>query len=82
MPYATIPNTKTHKVAVYPDGRRYILRRSEGVWWYDEHAGAHPQAHAIEAVEREGGKVVTEPNPYYQERRRDPLAGLLRWARR
>jgi len=77
---ATIPNTKTHKVAIHADGRRYILRRSEGVWWYDHGKGAHPQAQAIESVERDGGQVVTEPNPYYQPRQRDPLARLLgRW---
>lgn len=54
---------KTRKVAVYPDGRRYVLRRAQGVWWWDTNKGSHPLAAAIEHVEECGGHVITEKVP-------------------
>lgn len=59
-------NTKTRKVAVYPDGTRFVLRKERGAWWYRRGEGAFPLSAAIENVRELGGEVVTEPNPNYQ----------------
>ena len=58
--------TKTIRVAVYPDGSRFVLRKERGAWWYRRGEGAFPLSAAIENVEELGGKVVTEPNPSYR----------------
>jgi len=58
--------TKTIKVAMYPDGSRFVLRKERGAWWYRRGEGAFPLSAAIKNVEELGGAVVTEPNPSYR----------------
>jgi hypothetical protein len=58
-------NRKTRKVAVYPDGTRFALRKERGAWRYRRGEGAFPLSAAIENVKELRGEVMTEPNPAY-----------------
>lgn len=70
--------TKTIPVAVYPDGRRFVVTFRGGVYWYSSTAGASHMDMVRDAVERAGGRIVREPNPSY---RPDPLPTFSRLVR-
>lgn len=57
---------KTIPVAIYPDGRRYPIHKTGGVYMWSHDRGSYPFSAAVENVEREGGCVVREPNPQYR----------------
>lgn len=59
---------KTIPVAVWPDGRTYVIRKRGKYWWWAHDRGSYPYSAAVENVEREGGRVERRPNPQY-----DPL---------
>ena len=61
----------TEKVAVYPDGTRYVLNKSQGTWWYKRGSGAYPQKFAIAMAEDQGAVIEVQPSAYgkYWERR-------------
>lgn len=55
--------TKTQKVAVYPDGSRFTIRRDpldRKAWEWKPGCSSSPLAAALENVRKAGGVVVTE----------------------
>ena len=60
--------SKTRKVAVFPDGSRYPIHREGGMWrWSPRDASSHLSG-AKQRLELEyGGHIETEPNPNYRE---------------
>ena len=70
--------SKTLRVAVYPDGRRFTIARRNGVYWYSTTAGSSHMRYVREAVEALGGCIETVPNPHYRPARQaDPLGAIL-----
>lgn len=68
---------KTRAVAVYPDGRRVVIRRRGRMWYWDNRGSASSHMDSVKAnVEALGGTVVREPNPHY----RPPQPPRLRYA--
>ena len=60
-------NNKTRKVAVYPNGERYVIRRSGGMWyWGRGRASSHMYAVKDNLEQEYGGWVEVEPNPNYR----------------
>lgn len=57
---ALSPPKKLRRVVVWPDGRRYVLRRKDGAWWWSDRAGSSPLSAAIANVEELGGRVILE----------------------
>jgi hypothetical protein len=53
----------TRLVAVWPDGRRYVLRKQGQCWWWSASKGSWPLAGAKESIEHEGGKLIRERIP-------------------
>ena len=67
--------SKTVPVAVYPDGRRFVIRREgRNGWRFAHNAWSSHLSGAIAQVEFNGGTVVREPNPNYRPRRAGRLA--------
>lgn len=62
--------SKTRAVAVYSDGRRYVIHRKGGLYWWRHDAASSHMDMVRANVESDGGTVVREPNPHY---RPDPL---------
>ena len=48
---------KTKLVAVFPDGREFVIERKGRAWWWDHGKGSAPLSAAIENVEALGGRV-------------------------
>lgn len=63
-------NTKTMKVAVYPDGTRKTISK-QGTWWVvPENHGASKRlvqylSDVRSYVTEDGGSIETVPNPHY-----------------
>ena len=71
--------SKTIPVAVYPDGRRYVITRRRGMWqWHADGSASSHMDSVIANVQALGGTVVREPNPSY---RPDPLPTFSRLVR-
>lgn len=61
---------KTIKVAVWPNGYRYVLRYRQGAWWWRSDRGSYPQSAAIEQVYESGGWIERHPNPNRPDNRK------------
>lgn len=63
--------SKNRWVAVYPSGRRFIVRRERGMWTWENGCQSSHLTGARMNIEADGGQLVQEPNPNY---RPEPLA--------
>jgi hypothetical protein len=54
------PQKKSHLVAIYPNGHKFVITKKQGSWWYKQGSGAYPLKYAIEGVIENGGVVVRE----------------------
>jgi hypothetical protein len=63
----TMSNTKTIKIATYPDGTRQTISRFKlGYEWKNGCYSSHMD-NAIWSAERDGAIVTTEANPLYRK---------------
>jgi hypothetical protein len=63
---------KTQKVAIYPNGARYVIRKTSHGYNFRKGVSISTMRGAIACVEANGGYVITEP---YTE----PSHGLSLW---
>lgn len=60
---------KTRKVAVYPGGRRFVIYRKNGMYYWDHGAASSHMSGVKDNLAHEcGGHIETEPNPNYRPR--------------
>ena len=60
---------KTLKVACFPDGRKVVICKKNGAYWWSRSEGSYPFSAAKQAVEELGGWIETIPNPNYRSPR-------------
>lgn len=60
-------NNKTISVAIYPDGKEYIIRRERLGWNFEINSWSSHYDSAVRQVELKGGRVERRPNPDYKE---------------
>jgi hypothetical protein len=59
-------SNKTRKVAIYPNGKRFVIRKVRGGYqWAADAVSSHMDS-VIANVEAEGGQIITEENPNYE----------------
>ena len=68
-------SSKYLKYAVYPDGKKYLINKKHGYYWYTSSAGSNTMEGVKESVEYLGGKIVKELNPHYTEK---PLGSFIK----